>query len=57
MSNVISFHKPAAETPRHTRISYGSKTLFLHVRSTTLIVHLAGARPETVPGGKFGSRH
>lgn len=57
MNNVISFQKPAVAAPRRAPVSHGSKTLFLHVRSTTLICHLAASHPATVPGGKFGRPH
>ena len=41
MSNVISFRKPTAPAPSRRNAASGSKTLFLHVKAATLIVHLA----------------
>lgn len=53
MSNVVSFRKPAAPTPRPKVAAPGSKTLFLHVKSATLIVHLAAPHRADA---KFGQR-
>lgn len=51
MSNVVSFRKPTAPTPHRKVAAPGSKTLFLHVKSATLIVHLAAPhRAEPVLG-------
>ncbi len=55
MQNVIAFPKAAVETPAPTRAT-GAKTLFLHIRSTTLIVHLAGTTTATETGTKVGKR-
>ena len=48
MSNVISFPKPVSEAPRRSRTS-GAQTLFLHVKRTTLIVHLAAPTAKQTP--------
>lgn len=40
MQNVIVFPKKAVPSPEAT-VSNGAKTLFLHIKKTTLIVHLA----------------
>jgi hypothetical protein len=44
MQNVIAFPQKAVEPPA-SRSTKGAKTLFLHIRQTTLIIHLA-AQPQ-----------
>ncbi len=55
MQNVIAFPKKAVEAPVSERVR-GAKTLFLHIRSTTLIVHLAGTTVAVNEGTKVGKR-
>lgn len=52
MQNVISFPKPITATP--ARRTSGAKTLFLHIKNATLIVHLAANPMPALPGGKLG---
>ncbi len=40
MQNVIAFPKQAVEQPV-AKATTGAKTLFLHIKRTTLIMHLA----------------
>ena len=53
--NVISFPQRVAETPRAVR-STGAKTLFLHIKSTTLIMHSAGLAKTAVAGSRAGKK-
>lgn len=53
MNNVISFPRQVTEAPQPVRAA-GSKTLFIHVKSTTLIAHLAGRTKMTKPEGRVG---
>ena len=55
MQNVIAFPKAAVESPAPARAT-GAKTLFLHIRSTTLIVHLSGTKAAAETGTKVGKR-
>ena len=55
MQNVIAFPKEAVEAPVKARTT-GAKTLFIHIRSTTLIVHLAASTVEETAGTKIGKR-
>lgn len=55
MQNVIAFPKAAVEAPEPKRAT-GAKTLFLHIRSTTLIVHLAATTAAAETGTKVGKR-
>lgn len=55
MQNVIAFPKAAVATPAPKRAT-GAKTLFLHIRSTTLIVHLAGTKAAAEAGTRVGKR-
>lgn len=52
MKNVISFPTPTAAAPR--RKPARAKTLFLHVRRTTLIAHLAASRRDGPPTRALG---
>ncbi len=54
MQNVIAFPKKAVAEPVAPAAS-GAKTLFLHVRRTTLIVHLA-AQPLASASGSQVSK-
>ena len=53
MQKVIAFPQKTVSQPE-TRIGSGSKTLFLHIRQSTLIMHLAAARIEVTRGTKVG---
>ena len=53
MSNVIAFRRPQPRQPMPTAID--GATLFMHIRKTTLIVHLANAQPQPqITGTKSG---
>ncbi len=53
MSNVISFQKRRAEAEPQPACETGSKTLFIHIRNTTMIVHLAAQR-SPLSAGRVG---
>lgn len=55
MQNVIAFPKAAVTAPA-AKTSRGAMTLFLHVKSSTLIVHLAGAGSASISGTRVGKR-
>lgn len=42
MSNVIDFPKTQTRNRRHRATRSGAKTLFIHIRHTTLIAHMTG---------------
>lgn len=46
MSNVIAFPQPVALEEKPVA-STGSKTLFIHIKRTTMIVHLAASTAVT----------
>ena len=49
MSNVIAFARPE---PREQALKViDGATLFMHIRKTTLIVHLANAQPQPLSAG------
>ena len=49
MSNVIAFQRPE---PRETSLkAIDGATLFMHIRKTTLIVHLANAQTQPLSAG------
>ena len=49
MSNVIAFARPE---PREQSLKViDGATLFMHIRKTTLIVHLANAQPQPLSAG------
>ena len=50
MSNVISFQKHSREAEPQQACETGAKTLFIHVRNTTMIVHLAAQRSQLSAG-------
>lgn len=56
MNNVIQFpeNRPQQAAPA-TAVSTGPKTLFIHIRSTTMIVHLAGQSSTPATGDRVGS--
>ena len=54
MSNVISFPKHSAKAQPQHACDTGSKTLFVHIRNTTMIVHLAAQVSVTAAGGRVG---
>ena len=55
MQNVIAFPKAAVAAPAAAPAK-GAKTLFLHVKSTTLIVHLAAQAAVSATGTRVGNR-
>lgn len=55
MQNVIAFPKQAVTAPA-AKTARGAMTLFLHVRQTTLIVHLAAAPAARKTGTRIGTR-
>lgn len=55
MQNVIAFPRKAVETAE-AKATGGAKTLFLHIRQTTLIVHLAAPRIAAARGGRIGTQ-
>lgn len=55
MSNVISFPQEVAEAPRQVRAA-GAKTLFIHVKNTTLIAHLASRQKAATLDGRVGKK-
>ena len=42
MTNVIAFPQPKTRNTRRREPTSGAKTLFVHIRQTTLIAHLTG---------------
>ena len=55
MSNVISFPQRVKTAPKAFDAG-GAKTLFLHIKNTTLIAHLAAATKPEVAGGRIGKK-
>ncbi|MCG6882217.1 MAG: hypothetical protein LJE62_00515 [Silicimonas sp.] len=55
MQNVIAFPRKAAPAPAKAAAD-GAKTLFLHIRRTTLIVHLAAPQPKAFDRSRTGKR-
>lgn len=55
MQNVIAFPQKAVTQPAQVSVG-GAKTLFLHIRQTTLIVHLAAQRVSTEATTKVGKQ-
>ena len=55
MQNVIAFPQKAVEQPVR-RSTKGAKTLFLHIRQTTLIVHLAAQQRIAAATAKVGKQ-
>ncbi len=55
MQNVIAFPE-AAKTAAVKRSMTGAKTLFLHVRRTTLILHLAAAQTAAIANNRVGKQ-
>ncbi len=49
MSNVIAFPRPEPRIASMKAIE--GATLFMHIRKTTLIVHLANAQPQPLSAG------
>lgn len=49
MRNVILFPKAVTTAPARKAMT-GAKTLFVHVKRTTMIVHLAGMHAAMAPG-------
>ena len=55
MQNIIAFPKKAVSQPVE-RTTSGAKTLFLHIKRTTLIVHLAAQPRSAATGSRIGKR-
>lgn len=55
MQNVIAFPKKAVEAPV-AKTTGGAKTLFLHIKQTTLIVHLAASQVATSKNSRIGTQ-
>ncbi len=55
MNNVISFPQRVDTTPKATMAS-GAKTLFLHIKNTTLIAHIAATQKAAAAGGRVGKK-
>ena len=55
MNNVISFPQRVTEAPHAIRAT-GARTLFIHVKSTTLIMHAAGTAKTSVAGTRVGKK-
>jgi hypothetical protein len=55
MQNIIAFPKKAVAQPLATTAA-GAKTLFLHIRRTTLIVHLAAQPLSAATGSRIGKQ-
>lgn len=53
MNNVISFPQQVTEAPQIMRAA-GAKTLFIHVKSTTLIAHLASPHKTETATDRVG---
>ena len=55
MSNVISFPQRRAEPSAQPSVyGSGAKTLFVHIRNTTMIVHLAAQHKVAAVDGRVG---
>lgn len=55
MQNVIAFPKKAVEAPV-AKATGGAKTLFIHIRQTTLIVHLAAPQVVATKDSRIGTQ-
>lgn len=55
MQNVIAFPKKAVTQPV-TITTAGAKTLFVHIRRTTLIVHLAAQHATAAANTRIGKQ-
>lgn len=55
MSNVISFPQKIEKAQRAIATG-GAKTLFLHIKNTTMIVHLAAAAKTQAAGNRVGKK-
>lgn len=55
MNNVIQFPQRREQAEAATPVSAGPKTLFIHIKSTTMIVHLAAQRSMPATGDRVGS--
>ena len=53
MDNLIAFPQPVAAIDQR-KVCHGAKTLFLHIKRTTLIVHLAAQPATTIDTGRIG---
>lgn len=57
MSNVIAFPEPKARMASDDTIASGAKTLFLHIKRATLIVHYSGrAEMDIAQGDRVGKQ-
>ena len=55
MSNVIAFPRPAAAKDKAPTTKSQAQTLYLHIKRSTLIVHLSGA-PAVAAAGRATTR-
>lgn len=55
MNNVIQFPQRREQAEAATPFSAGPKTLFIHIKNTTMIVHLAAQRTVPTAGDRVGS--
>ena len=55
MQNVVAFPKKAVAQPL-TETTRSAKTLFVHIRQTTLIMHLAAHTTEVTSGSRIGTQ-
>lgn len=55
MNNVIQFPQRREQAESAIGVSSGAKTLFIHIKSTTMIVHLAAQHSVPAAGDRVGS--
>lgn len=55
MNNVIQFPQRREPVETATAVNAGPKTLFIHIKNTTMIVHLAAQRSMPATGDRVGS--
>jgi len=55
MQNVVAFPKKAVKAPM-AKATGGAKTLFLHIKQTTLIVHLAAPHMVAAKNSRIGTQ-
>lgn len=53
LNNVIAFPQPR-HAPVAEKATRGSQTLFIHIKRTTMIVHLAAANQPAVNATRVG---
>ena len=55
MQNVIAFPEVAKTAPVRRSMT-GAKTLFMHIKRTTLILHVAAAQTSAIANGRVGKQ-